>query len=427
MKTIPYIIITLCWLIATTVLAQPKAANTSFLYTNVTIHIGNGQVIENGMLGIRNGKIDLVQATAATTKKYDKTIDGKGKHVYPGLIAPNTRLGLEEVEAVRSTRDFVEVGRFNPNVRSIIAYNTDSKIIPTVRSNGILMAQIVPQGGRISGLSSVTYTEADNWEDATLVADGGIHLHWPTRVRYAGWWAQKGATYSNNKNYDKALREIKVYFDAAQAYAQKETIETKNLKFEAMKELFAKSKKLYVHADDAKTIMDAVKLLAPYNVQIVIQGGADSWKIADFLVENKVEVILHNVHSLPRRDDEDIDQPFRTPAILHAKGVKFCLSMEGSWQVRNLPFQAGQSVAYGLSKEAALSAITLHTAQILGIADRVGSLEVDKEATFIVSEGDVLDMRTSIITEAYMMGRVVDLGNKQKELYKKYNKKYNLD
>ena len=425
MKTIYCIIFLLCYVALLP--AQTTANPTSFLYENVTIHIGNGQTIAKGKIGVRDGKIDWVAVSETKpTATYDKTIDGKGQHIYPGLIAPNTRLGLEEVEAVRSTRDFREVGLFNPNVRSIIAYNTDSQIIPTIRSNGVLLAQIVPQGGRISGQSSVAYTEAYNWEDAAVQLDNVVHLRWPSRIRYAGWWAYIGATY-RNKNYDRALQEMKVYFDAAKAYAQKETVEKKNLKFETMKALFSKDKKLFIHADDAKEMMDAVKLLESYGVDIVIQGGADSWKIADFLAEKKIPVVLHNVHSLPRRDDEDIDQPYRTPALLHAKGVKFCFSMEGSWQVRNLPFQAGQAVGYGLPKEVALSAITLTTAEILGINKQLGSLEKGKEATFIISEGDVLDMRTSVITEAYIAGKKVDLGNKQKALYEKYNKKYDLE
>lgn len=424
MKTI-YSIVAL-WLFCLTFATGQKTS--SLLYTNVTIHIGDGKVIENGMLGIRDGKIDLVEATKAdVASKYDKTIDGKGQHVYPGIIAPNTRLGLEEVQSVRATLDYREVGYFNPNIRSIIAYNTDSKVVPTVRSNGILLAQVVPEGGRISGQSSIVYTEADNWEDAALMMDNCVHLHWPSRVRYTGWWAQRGRT-ELDKNYNKNLEAIKVYFDAAKAYAQKDKVEQKNIKFETMKALFSKKKKLVVHTDNVKCIMDAINILQTYGVEVIIQGGAEAWKIADFLKEKAVPVILNDVNSLPRQEDADIDQPFKTPAVLQEKGVKFAFSMsiQGSWNVRNLTFQAGQAVGYGLDKEAALRALTLSTAEILGIADRVGSLEKGKDATFIVSEGDVLDMRTSVINDAYMAGRQVDLGDKQKDLYDKYMEKYDL-
>lgn len=413
-----------------TILSVVAQKNTpkSFLYTNVTIHIGNGKVIENGKIGVANGKINLVETMdAKSNSKYEVTIDGEGQHIYPGFIAPNTRLGLEEIQAVRSTVDYREVGNFNPNVRSIIAYNTDSKVVPTVRSNGVLLAQIVPEGGRISGQSSIVYTQGDNWEDAALAFDNCVHLRWPSRVRYTGWWAQRGRT-EMNKNYNKGMEATRVYFDAAKAYAQKTTIEKKNLKFETMKALFKKEKKLVVHAEDAKSMMDAINLLQTYGVDVVIQGGAESWKIVDFLKEKNVPVILNDVQQLPRRDDSDIDQPFKTPSILQANGIKFAFSLnrQGSWNVRNLMFQAGQAVGHGLDKEAAISALTLNVAEILGIADRVGSLETGKDATFIVSKGDALDMRTSVITAAFMAGRTVDLGDKQKELYDKYMEKYDL-
>lgn len=409
------------------VMAQ-KNMPKSFLYTNVTIHVGNGKVIENGKIGVAAGKINLVERMAAQSSvSYDVTIDGKGQHVYPGFIAANTRLGLEEIGAVRATVDYREVGNFNPNIRSIIAYNTDSKVVPTVRSNGVLLAQIVPEGGRISGQSSIVYTEGDNWEDATLVFDNCVHLRWPSRVRYTGWWAQRGRA-EMNKNYDKGMEATRVYFDAAKAYAQKTKVEQKNLKFETMKALFNKEKKLIVHAEDAKSMMDAINLLETYGVDIVIQGGTESWKIVDFLKKKNVSVILHDVQQLPRRDDSDIDQPFKTPGVLQANGIKFAFSLNrhGSWNVRNLMFQAGQAVGHGLDQEAAVSALTLNVAEILGIADRVGSLEIGKDATFIVSKGDALDMRTSVITAAFMAGRRVDLRDKQKDLYDKYMEKYKL-
>lgn len=405
---------------------QAQKELKSFVYTNVTVHIGNGEVIENGMVGVRDGKIDMV--LPAQTKiglNYQVTIDGQGKHLYPSLIAPNTRLGLEEIEAVRASLDFREVGNFNPNIRSIIAYNTDSEVVPTIRSNGILLAQIVPEGGRISGQSSIAYTEAYNWEDAAFALDNCVHLHWPNRVRYTGWWAEQGDT-EMDKQYNNNLEAIRVYFDAAKAYAQKKSVEQKNLKFETMKALFSKEKKLVVHVDNAKSMMDAVNILQPYGVEVVLQGANEAWKIADFLKEKNVAVILNNVHHLPKIEDDDVDQPFKTPVLLQQKGIKFALAMEGSWNVRNLPFQAGQAVAFGLDKEAALRSITLSTAEILGVATRVGSIEKGKDATFIVSQGDILDMRTSVVFDAFILGRRVDLGDKQKDLYDKYMEKYQL-
>jgi imidazolonepropionase-like amidohydrolase len=196
-----------------------------------------------------------------------------------------------------------------------------------------------------------------------------------------------------------------------------------------MRAVFDKTKKLVVHTEDAKSMMDLVSLLEKYRVDIVIQGGTEAYKITDFLKERNIPVILHDIHQLPGNDGADIDQPFKTPALLEKKGIKFAFSLsnQGSWNVRNLPFQAGQAVAKGLDPEAAIRALTLSPAEILGIDKQVGSLEIGKEATFIVSEGDVLDMRTSVITRAYIQGQPISLEDKQKILYEKYMEKYQLN
>lgn len=402
------------------------AQSNSFVITNVMIHVGNGKVIEKGAIGVKNGKIDAVdEQSKVAVKSYSEQIDGNGQHLYPGFIAPNTQLGLIEIEAVRATSDFREVGAYNPNIRSIIAYNTDSDIIPTIRSNGILLAEVTPQGGTMPGQSSIVQLEAFNWEDAALKMDHLLHLNWPNRFRFSGWWAAPGET-NENKDYSHEVEVIKMYFDAALAYSNIEKPEKINVRFEALRGLFDKSKKLLIHVDDAKSMLEAYEVFKTYNIELVYVGAAEAWRIADFLKEKNLAVILRNVHSLPRLEHDDVDQPYKTPAFLHEKGVKFALSMDGSWNQRNLPFQAGHAVGYGLQKEQALTAITLHSAEILGISDRVGSLELGKDATLIISKGDVLDMRSSIITAAYIQGKKVNLGDKQKDLYDKYMDKYQL-
>lgn len=401
--------------------------NQTFGLTNVTIHVGNGQVIENGVLGVKNGKIAVVGNSPAQlpASEYAQIIDGKQQHVYPSVIAANTQLGLVEAEAVRATRDFYEVGNFNPNIRSIIAYNAESEIIPTIRCNGVLIAESVPQGGRISGQSSVVQFDAYNWEDALVKADNAVHLWFPARFYNSGWWAEPGKTHGN-KNYTRDLQAIKLYFDEAVAYSKKTDIETKNLKFEVMKELLARRKKLFVHVDEARATVDAIELFKSYGVEIVVVGGGESFLIADILQQNNIPVIYTGTHELPYNPEWDTDQMFKTPALLQAAGVKFCIAHAGSWQQRNLPFIAGNTVGYGLSKEQALSAITLWTAQILGIDNRLGSLEVGKDATFFISKGDALDMKTSIITDAFIQGKKLDLSNKQTRLYDKYMEKLGL-
>jgi imidazolonepropionase-like amidohydrolase len=404
--------------------AQAVFAQKSFVVTNVTIHVGNGEVIEKGAIAVKNGKIvEVGTQNKVATKGYELTIDGKGQHAYPGFIAPNTQLGLVEIEAVRATNDFREVGNFNPNIRSIIAYNTDSEIIPTIRSNGVLIAQIAPQGGRMPGQSSMVHLDGYNWEDALLKSDNIQHLNWPNRYAFGGWWAEPGET-NMNKNYGRDMEGIKLFFDAALAYSQNAKPETVNMRFEAMRGLFNKTKKLFVHVDEAQSMLEAYELLKDYKIDLVYVGAAEAWRVTDFLKINNISVILGNVHALPRYEHEDVDLPYKIPAILYEKGVKFALSLDGSWQQRNIMFQAGHAVGYGLPKEQALAAITLNSAEILGVSDRVGSLQVGKDATFILSKGDALDMRTSVITEAFIQGRQVSLNDKQKDLYKKFMDKY---
>ena len=229
-----------------------------------------------------------------------------------------------------------------------------------------------------------------------------------------------------NKNYGRDVEGIKLFFDAAQAYSKTEKPENVNMRFDAMKGVFAKSKKLFVHVDDAQSMYEAFELFKEYKFELVYVGASEAWKAADFLKNNNIPVILGNVHALPSHEHDDVDLPYKHPALLQAKGVKFALSMDGSWQQRNLMFQAGHAVGYGLSKEDALRAITLSSAEILGISDRVGSLEVGKDATFFISAGDALDMRTSLVNDAYIQGKKVSLRNKQKDLYDKYLQKFNI-
>ena len=193
---------------------QTPAADQSesILIIGATAHIGNGQVIENSAIGFDKGKITFVgKADAVKKEDYKKVVEVVGKHVYPGLIALSSTLGLNEIEAVRATRDSREVGLFNPSIRAIIAYNTDSRVTPTVRSNGVLMAQIIPQGGLVSGQSSIVELDAWNWEDAAYKMDDGIWLNWPSPYKRSGWWAEPGGL-SANKNYAKTITQLKDHF-----------------------------------------------------------------------------------------------------------------------------------------------------------------------------------------------------------------------
>ena len=387
-------------------------------------HLGTGEKIENSLIVIRDGKFDLV-ADASLVRidpsAFDTVIRAYGKHIYPAFIAPNTTLGITEIDAVRASKDYNEVGSYNPNVRSQIAYNTDSKIIKTVRTNGVLVTQTTPRGGVISGLSSVMYLDGWNWEDATLKADDGIHLNWPSSFNTSGWWAEPGKT-SKNKNYDDRVKEIKNYFEIAKSYSQDDS--KMDLELVSIKELFKGTRNLYIHANYAKDIRESVRFFKKIGINnIVIVGGRDALNAISILKENNTSIILERVHSLPVNEDAAIDQFYKLPSQLSENNILFCLSYSGDMEAmgtRNLPFTAGTAVAYGLDMEKAIASISLNTAIILGIEKTTGSIEIGKNATFFISSGDALDMRTNNIELSFIKGIPVDLNNHQKELFEKY-------
>ncbi len=403
------------------------AQKTAILIMGATAHLGNGTVITNSIIAFDAGKLTLVvDGTSARIDrtKYGKIYDAKGKHVYPGFIAPNSRIGLVEIDAVRSTVDFADVGSMNPNLRAIVAYNTDSDVSPTIRANGVLLAQIAPGGGTLSGTSSVVQLDAWNWEDAAYRLDDGLHLNWPTPRPPGNRDAVNPAEPRPVDPYVKSMQDLRRFFDEASAYVQQEKPETVNLKFEAMRGLFTQKQTLYIHVSTAKTMQESVLFGEQYGMRIVLVGASESWLITDFLVQHNVPVLLEKSQRLPDRDDENIDQPYRTAVVLQEKGVLFAFMEEGGWKQRNLPFQAGQAVGSGLPYEAAVSALTLNAAKILQIDQRTGSLEPGKDATLFISEGDALDMRTCIITAAFIQGREIVLDDKQKQLYHRFEEKY---
>lgn len=397
----------------------------SLLLINATIHIGNGQVVENGGVLIIDGKIDQAGLLRGRLVA-DQTIDLQGQHVYPGLIAPTTQIGLDEIEAVRATDDKAETGQINPNVRAIIGYNTDSKVTPTIRSNGILLAQINPTGGTFTGTSSVVQLDAWNWEDAAYQLDDALHLRWP-RMRVRGNVKDPKVKEKQKERIVQRLQQITMTMDEARAYytaRQSGRAIRTDVRWEAMMPIFSLEKALFVYANSEKEIRAVLAFQLTYGIRVVLVGGADSWRLTEELKSQSIPVVLRQVHSRPRLDDGDIDQPFKLPKLLKDAGVPFCLSMNDFWNMRNLPFQAGTAAAYGLTKEEALQAITLDAARILGIDSLTGSLEVGKDANIVVSKGDLLDMRTNDVTLAFIQGRSIDLGNKQKALYEKFKQKY---
>jgi imidazolonepropionase-like amidohydrolase len=398
----------------------------AIVLTGGIAHIGNGQVVENAAIGIENGKVTFVKPMGSVKLNPEDAdiIDVTAKHVYPGFISPNNTLGLTEVDAVRATNDYAETGSFNPEVRAVTSFNTDSRISPTVRSNGVLITQATPRSGRICGTSSVMHLDGWNWEDAVLKADDGIHVNWPYRFQRSGWWAEPGPTKANEK-YDEQIEELRSFLLRAKAYSENYSPEF-NQKMAACKGLFDGSQNFYLHVNDAKGIMESVLFAEAVGIKKpVVVGANEAWLVVDFLSSKKVPVILERTHSLPSNSDNDIDQPYKTAKTLFDNKITFCFDYSGDMEAmgsRNLPFAAGTAVAYGLPKEEAIKALTLNAAKILGIDVICGSLEEGKDATLFVSNGDALDALTNDVTHAFIQGRPVDLDNPQKFLYRKYKK-----
>ena len=417
-------------LASTFALAQqtPASKQTKTIFiSGARTHIGNGTVIENGYISIKDGKIvDIGDATNLKPVKHDIMIDATGKEIYPGFIAPNATLGLVEIDAVKASDDESEMGQMNPHIRSLIAYNAESQLIEAARPSGVLLAQIAPRGGRISGTSSVVQLDAWNWEDAVVKENDGVHLNWPRSYSRAGWWAEPGGI-EPNKNYDKQKTEIQDFFDNATAYLMANSA-VRDITYEAMKGLTTGEKQLFIHVDGEKEIVDAVLFKKKNNIQkMTIVGGYYAFKNADLLKANNVSVLLKRVHDLPLLEDEDVNLPFKNAKLLTDAGVLVGLQNQGDMermQVRNLPFYAGTCAAWGMDKEAALQLITSNTAKILGIDANYGTLEGGKSATLFISEGDALDMRTNKVTSAYIDGRLISLESHQTELYERYKEKF---
>ena len=391
-----------------------------------TAHIGNGEIIENCTIIFNEGKITAIGADLMAPT-IGKMINAQGKHVYPGFIAPSKSLGLVEVDAVRASNDQDEIGDMIPNVRSIIAYNAESKVVESMRPNGVLLGQIAPQGGRISGTSSIVQFDAWNWEDAAVKVDDGIHLNWPSLFRRGSWWlGESTSAFFPNKKYQEQVDEVKSFIQNAKAYGKVPSKET-HIPFAAMQRLFEGNQRLYIHVDGETEIMDAIRTAKDAGIEhAVVVGGYQAHKVADFLKQHNIPVLVSEPHALPQFADDDYDFPYKLPKLLVDAGLLVGLQNESmsNFQTRNLPFYAGQVAGQGLDKEKALQLITGNTAKILGINDDYGTLEVGKSATLFISEGDALDMRTNQLSKAFIDGRDISLETHQTKLWKRYMGKY---
>ncbi len=396
----------------------PSKKPVDKIFINANIHVGNGKVLKNAQFAIQDGKI--VRAGHYKMPYTGKEIDLKGKHIYPGFILANTNLGLAEIDAVRASIDGKETGQLNPNVRSIVAYNTDSERIPTMRFNGILLAQTTPTGGLVSGTSSVVQLDAWNWEDAAIKTDDALHVNWPAEWANRFDWTTFTMQLKQDKKYQKKVDDIKNLFKDA-----KSDTGNNNVKLNAVKQVLNGKKNVFIHTNDPKAIIESIRYFQSIGVkQPVLVTAQGIEPVIDFIKKADIGVILTSTHALPATSDSSIDKAYAVAGKLDNAGVLTALSYPGSMSSRNLAFTAGTTVAYGNDKATALSMITLNPAKLLGIDDVYGSLEIGKSATFFISEGDALDMRGNIIQEAYIDGRPIELHTRQQKLYERFKDKY---
>jgi imidazolonepropionase-like amidohydrolase len=404
-----------------------KEQSKSILISNGILHVGNGELLENAFVGFENGKINYV-SNKLPEKEYEINIDATNKHIYPGFIALNTSLGLGEIDAVRATIDEDEIGDFLPHVRSIIAYNAESKVVETMRMNGVLLSQVAPNGGIISGSSSVVQLDAWNWEDAVISYDQGIHLNWPSPYSRSGYSYYRGPSIiKKSDKYESNIEEIKNFFDSSKAYLNEPNPNPVSLPYKAMSSVFSGRSTVFLHANYEKQIKDGVNFLQEQKIKnIVVVGGTNSLQAGDFLANNNIKIALEQPHNLPSMEDEDVKSRFKLASQLIDKGVTVALDPTGEMtrmNTRNLPFFAGSFAAYGVNKEKAVETITLNAAKVLGIEDSYGSIELGKSATLFISLGDALDMRTNSLSHAYIDGREISLETNQTKLWKRYKKK----
>ena len=384
---------------------------------NATLHTVSGEVISAGTIVLRDGKIAEL-GTKIDVPKDATSIDAGGGHVYPGLIDPHSKIGLVEIDSVRATLDSNETGTINPNVRAAAAFNPDSELIPVARANGVLLAVSSPEGGSISGRAALMMLDGWTWEDMTLRADIGLEVTWP----------RSPVTRAEGRA-DTELLALEKVFDQAERY-RASLDSSAPAKFDArlaaLVPVLERKVPLIVTAYRAAQIRSAVAFAKHRKLRLIIYGGYDALDCKEVLLAEKVPVIVAGVYRLPSRRDQPYDEAYSLPSRLKAAGIPFCIATAGRFggsTIRNLPYHAATAAAYGLELSDALRAITLSTAEILGVAERVGALAPGLDATLFIADGDILETPTQV-THAFIQGRTVDLTSRHTQLYEKYRAKY---
>jgi imidazolonepropionase-like amidohydrolase len=416
----------------------------TFLIRGATVHPVASAEIQNGSVMVRDGKIVGVGRNLAPPKGI-RIIEGKGLHVYPGIIDSATQMGLSEIGSTRESVDTGELGKFDPQLRAEVAINPSSEHIPVVRANGITSVITLPisgeGGGRrgggggniIGGQAALVHLDGWTWEEMDIKKSAGMTLKIPTILSPGGRFAATdfpaefgGGRFSyteSKKNYENELRELREFFEQARRYQKAKAAPPKgfepDLKFEAMLPVLEGKQPLIVMASRERAIRDAVHFADQQKVHVVIADPQELGKMGPELKARNIPAILGPTLALPIHEDDPYDAPFTLPNEFYKAGVKFAFGTFNNQFVRNLPYQAANAVAFGLPYEEALKAITLNPAQIWGVADRIGSIEEGKWADLMVTDGDPLEAKTQV-KQLYIKGKTVDLDNKHKRLYEKY-------
>jgi imidazolonepropionase-like amidohydrolase len=415
-------------LTAVALTAAPGAADAKVTaLVGGTVHTVSGAVIPDGTVLVDGTRIAAVGTDVAVPPDAER-VDVSGLHVYPGLIAAQSVLGLVDVGSVRGSDDRNETGDLNPNARAQVALHTDSDPVPVTRANGVLTALSVTGGGVLSGTSVVWNLDGWTWEDMTVVADEALHIHWPSPAPARRWGPQRPEA-ERRKDYERKLEELRKAFGDARAYMKARDamaaggpFHEADVRWEAMIPALERTMPVFIHADEYEQIEGALDFAKDESLRVVIVGGRDAPRLADRLAEARVPVIVYDVLAMPRRSWEPYDAAFTVAERLREAGVKYCIAGETASNLRNLPYHAAMAAAYGLPHDEALRAVTLYPAQILGIDDRLGSIDPGKDANLIVTDGDPLDIRSHVVKE-WIEGRRVSLETKHTRLYDHWRKR----
>ncbi len=394
-----------------------------------TLHTGTQGVLFGHDLLFVGGKIAAI-GPALPPPPGTRIVELDGAHVYPALIALQTTLGLVEIEAARATVDTVETGDSTPEVEAHVAYNPDSEVIPTVRAHGIAVAQVSPGLGRFRGRfgGSSYVTRLDGWtkEDAGYRLRWGQQLRWPERVAPRSFFApplddQRKAVRESRAALEREFQSAREYFANRRVPPASGSTD---LRWEGLKGVLEGKEPIFILAETAMGIGQALDFVEREKVRAVLVGGAEADFHASRLRRLDVPVVVGSTHRVPLREEAAWDDSYTLPARLNRAGVRVALAMPGHfWDVRNLPFQVGQAIAFGLDPEIGLRSVTAEPARILGLESKLGSLEVGKDATLVVSRGNLFDPLTQRVTHLFLDGREVDLDHRHKRFERKYRER----